>query len=98
MMTLEVQIQSLIYSLVFGMFISMIFNFFYKYLFNKRKIIKILSTELFIISSVLLYFLLLVKINNGIISYYLFISIILGFVIGNKKTKILRFKKAKATN
>jgi len=89
-MTLEVQIQSIVYSCVFGMTISLFFNLLYKYLFHNKKIIKFISTELFIIISLIIYFTILRKINYGIVTYYFIIMIIIGFLIGNRKTKLIR--------
>lgn len=72
------------------MFVSLMFNLNYKYLFSNNFLFRAVSTELFIFDSVLLYFMLLLKINNGIISYYFIIMILIGFFLGNQKTKIIR--------
>jgi len=89
-MSLEVQIQSLVYSFVFGMTASLFFNLLYKYLFHKKTIIKFISTELFIIAGVIIYFSILWQINYGVISYYFMVMIILGFLTGNRKTRLIR--------
>ena len=90
MMNLEVQIQSLIYSLIFGMIASLVFNIIYKYLFHVKKTIKFIFTELYIIISVILYFAILRKINYGIVNHYFLIMILIGFLIGNRKTRLIR--------
>jgi len=89
-MDLEIQIQSLIFSLVFGMFFALMFNILYKQLFCGTTIIKIISNGLFVIGSVILYFCILKIINNGIIHPYFLIMIFIGFVLGNKKTRVIR--------
>jgi hypothetical protein len=89
-MTLEVQIQSIVYSFVFGMAMSLFFNILYKFLFNNKVIIKFISTEVFIITNLIIYFTILRKINYGIVTYYFIIIIIIGFLIGNRKTKLIR--------
>lgn len=95
-MSLEIQIQTLAFSLIYGMFFSLIMNLNYKYIFNSKLYYKVIINLLFVIGMVLLYFILLRKINNGIFHSYFIIMIILGFFIGNYKTKVLRklfFKK-----
>lgn len=85
MIELSIQIKSIIFSFLYGMFFSVLLNINYKYLYNTKKYIKILMNIIFIIDNVLLYFLILIKINNGIIHYYFVLSIFLGFITINKK-------------
>ncbi|MBQ7137210.1 MAG: hypothetical protein IJO43_04470 [Bacilli bacterium] len=92
-MSLEIQIQSLIVSFIFGMFFSVLFNLFYKFLFIRKKIIKITVNFLFITITTLLYFSVLCIINSGIIHSYFIIMLILGFWIGNKKSRRIRKDK-----
>lgn len=92
-MTLEIQIQSLSYSLMYGMFIVFIFNFIYRYLFHSNFIYKIIMDFLFVSDSVLLYFWLLKMINNGIFHSYFLIMFIVGGFISDRKTKIFRKMK-----
>ena len=89
-MNLEIQIQSMVFSFVFGMFFSLMFNLLYKQLFKGYKLIKLLNNFLFINTNVIIYFLLLRIINDGIINYYFIIMLFVGFIIGNKKTNIIR--------
>lgn len=56
-------------------------RFNYKLLYNSDYVLKILATFLLVISSVLLYFVILLKINYGIVHYYSFLTIILGFML-----------------
>lgn len=49
-------------------------------LFNQKVFKKIISNLLFILDMTLLYFIVLRYINNGIITYYSYIFIFLGFL------------------
>jgi len=89
-MILEVQIQSLIYSFVYGFFFSILLNLNYKYLFKTGIYYKIFINILFILDNVLLYYILLRIINNGVIHPYFFIMIVLGFLLGNYYSKKIR--------
>lgn len=89
-MTLEIQIQSLIFSLIYGMFFALIMNLNYKYIFNTKIYYKIIVNLMFVVIMVLLYFILLRKINNGIFHSYFILMIVVGVTIGNYKTKVLR--------
>lgn len=89
-MSLEVQIQSLAFSLLYGMFFSLVLNLNYQYIFNTKIYYKIIINFMFVVIMVLLYFILLYRINNGIFHSYFILVIIFGVIIGNSKTKILR--------
>lgn len=91
-MNLEIQIQSLISSFVYGLFLSLLYNIFYKYLYHKKTIINLISNFLFTILNVLFYFFMLMLINKGILHVYFLISLISGFLLGNKTTKKIRTK------
>ncbi len=95
-MPLETQLQSLIFSFIFGLFFALIFNIFYRFLFRGHFIFKIISNFIFVMANTLLYFLALKIINNGIIHSYFIILLFLGFIIGNKKTKVIRSYKLEA--
>ena len=90
-MSLEVQIQTLIFSFVFGLFFSCLLNLNYRYLLQGKIGFKIIINILFVLDMVFLYFILLKLINNGILHLYLFICLLLGFLVGIKKTKKLRY-------
>lgn len=89
-MILEVQIRSLVFSLIYGMFFSLVMNLNYRYIFNTKIYYKIIINFMFIVIMVLLYFVLLCKINHGIFHSYFLLMIILGVIVGNYKTKVLR--------
>lgn len=89
-MNLEIQIQSLVYSFLFGLFFSFSFNINYKYLFSYNKGIKFIFTPIFTTFHTIIYFFLLKKINDGILNYYFLLLFLFGFLIGNKTTRKIR--------
>lgn len=84
-MSLKLQIISLIVSFIYGIFFSKLLKINYKIIYNNKKSIKIIGTFIFIIVNSLLYFYILLKINNGIIHIYLFLSLLFGYIIENVK-------------
>lgn len=91
-MSLGIQIQSLAFSFLFGLFASILFNLCYHGLFYKNIFIRIVFNLVFTISLYLLYFYLLYKINNGILHFYFFISLFIGFYIYNRLFVKIRVK------
>ncbi len=94
-MELKIQIISLIYSFIYGVFFSIMLNINYKNLYHSRKHIKIISTIIFVFVNVLIYFLILKRINNGMIHPYLLIAFLFGNLIDNGSIKLVAnlFKK-----
>lgn len=80
-MILEIQIKTLVFSFLFGIYFSYMIRINYKYVFSLKKIYKILGTILLITSNILLYFIILLKINNGIIHTYSIFMIVIGTYI-----------------
>ena len=89
-MTLQIQIFSLIYSLIFGVFFAVCVNFHYELLFSKKKWFQILINFIFVVDMALLYFLILKILNGGILHLYFFLLMFLGFLLGFIRTKKLR--------
>lgn len=89
-MSLSAQILSIIFSFIYGNFLAVCYNFNYNMLFNKNKIFKITFNFLFALDLVLIYFLVIRKINGGIIHPYFYLLIILGFISCFTITKKLR--------
>lgn len=88
-MTAKTQIIVLLFSCFYGL----IFTFLY-YLHNhiikkKKRVFRSLATILFMYNIVLIYLILLFKLNNGQFHIYFFLMIIIGYLIGNKLLKIL---------
>lgn len=78
-MNLKIQIISLIYSFVFGVVFGVGFKLFYSFLFYK-KYISYVNTFLYVLSMFFVYFLILLKINGGILHSYFFIIFFCGFL------------------
>lgn len=66
----------------------MLTNVNYKYLFSKSQIYKIVFTFIYVLDATLLYFLIIKKINEGIVHIYFLLFIGFGFLVG-----LIRFTK-----
>jgi len=82
-MDIIVQIKTIIFSLFYGVFFSFFLGLNYKYITGSRKFFGFILTFMFIIVNVLLYFIVLRKINYGVFHYYEILSIIFGFILEN---------------
>ena len=80
-MKLIQQLLTIIVSIAFGMLFYILIKINKKILFESKIIIKIFSNILFILDMVLLYFLVIKYLNNGIVTYYSYLLIILGILI-----------------
>ncbi len=78
-MSLKIQIYSVLYSFLFGIYFSYILKLFKKYIYNNNIIIKTVSNLVIAIINSFIYFIGINKINNGILHPYTFITLILGF-------------------
>lgn len=83
-MSLLYQIFSIVYSIVFGFTFYKIYIFLNNYTKRFNMMYKILNTFLIILNFTLLYFLILIKINDGIVNMYIIICIFMGCYLGNK--------------
>jgi len=80
-MNLIVQIISMIFSFLFGIFLYFMFIINYKYLFIKRYKLKMLYyVSIFLFVSIF-YFVVLKYINNGILHLYFLLLLIFGFLV-----------------
>lgn len=89
-MSLEHQLLSLFFSFSYGIIISYLYNLFYQQLSSKKYKYIILLNVLFFLDIFLIYFILLIKINNGIINNYFLITLFLGFILFNEENKKIR--------
>jgi hypothetical protein len=92
MMDLQTQLLSLLASFVYGLVFSFAYNINYKYIYGKNNLYKVVITFLFMLNNIMLYYLILLKINFGIIHPYFLLMLVIGFYIGNKKSQIIRRK------
>ena len=79
MMGLTEQVIALVFSFIYGVVLSVLYNLNYNLLFYKRRSVKIIFNILFVLDLVLIYFLVMRKINNAVIHPYFYLFIILGF-------------------
>ena len=80
-MSLDIQIKTLLFSLIFGIFFSLFTEINYKLIHHNKKILRIIFSFMFIIVSILIYFIFLEKINNAYLHPYFILMIILGVLI-----------------
>ncbi len=93
-MNLEIQIKLLLFSIIFGAYLSFMIDINHKYLYYPKTVFKIIFTFIFVFTNTLLYFLILKKINEGIIHIYSIFCIILGFFIEHIiRKKVVKTKK-----
>ena len=82
-MNIFVQIKTIIFSFIYGMFFCFFLGLNYKYIIGDRFFLKVILTFMFVVVNVLLYFIILKKINFGIFHIYEIIAIITGFLFYN---------------
>ena len=79
-MVLKVQILSLLFSFMYGNMVFWLLEFNYKLLYESKVYYRIITSFLFVLFISLLYFIGLLKINNGILHIYFFLSILTGYL------------------
>mgnify|MGYP004530362625 CR=1 FL=1 len=79
MIPLNIQIPSFIVSLVFGVFVYIMINVFYKVIYNNNIVLRVICSVLFTLFLGLIYFFLLLKINNGFLHIYFFLCVLVGY-------------------
>lgn len=77
-MILILQIKSLLFSFIYGMFFCFTFYINKKVLLVKNKLIRIIINLLFIVDHTLIYFLLIKVINNSILHIYMLFMFLIG--------------------
>ena len=96
-MSLKIQIISSLFSFVFGFTFSTFLTLNGKIIYNKYKVIKIIGSFFIVLSSTLIYFIILNKINYSMFHPYHLIMISLGFalhsLIRNKLRPIVKKHK-----
>jgi hypothetical protein len=86
-MDLKIQIISLIFSFLYGIFLYIMFRIIYKCIFLLRKRYQIIFNFIYCIVFSLLYFFLLLFINNGTLHIYFLLLIIFGFLLSYQLLK-----------
>jgi hypothetical protein len=91
-MPLNLQIASFIFSVVFGIGLSLSINLSYKYMYEGKWWFKILINLFFVIDIVLIYFIGLKIINDGVLHVYFILMVIFGYLIAESIRKKIHFK------
>ena len=79
-MKLNVQIYSFLYSYFFGVVFYFLLKINYKFINKFNIVFNYVISFLFILSMSLLYFIILLKINNGYIHLYFYLCILFGYL------------------
>lgn len=90
MMSLDIQIKTLFFSLLFGLIFNVFVTLLSKFIYNKKKYIQIISTLLLTLFSTITYFVVLQKLNEAIIHPYFLIMFIIGYGLTNILKKIIK--------
>ena len=94
-MILKIQIFSLLYSFIYGIIFYILLEVNQKLLYEGKIVYRIIISFLFVIFISLLYFLILIKINNGILHLYFFLTMFTGYLLSFVIYKKLIVKKNK---
>lgn len=84
MIELAVQIKSLVCSFLFGIFFFLMVRGSFKLLFHKNIYLKLFFNILFIVFNTLIYFSVLLLINEGVVHIYFLLSILGGYLLTKK--------------
>ena len=82
-MILKIQIFSLLFSFAFGIFVYFILELMHRFIYNNKISVKLFFSLLFSLFISIIYFLLLLRINNGVLHSYFFLMILLGYIVAN---------------
>ncbi len=86
-MNAEIQLITLAVSYLYGFFFYYLYKINYQIIKKKKRFYQSLITILFMYNIVLIYIIIIFKINNGMFHLYFFIMISLGFYSNIKLTK-----------
>ena len=86
MMNLKTQIITFLFSIIFGFLFSLLISIIYK-----NKLFNIILSFVLVIISSLLYFIILLNLNNALIHPYYILAFIIGFFLEHCLKKL--FKK-----
>ena len=83
-MNLDIQIYSFLVSFIFGIVFYYLLDFFNKLICKLKIYLKIIFSFLFIITMTLLYFIIILYVNDGVIHIYFLLSILVGYILVSK--------------
>ena len=79
-MNYKIQLLSFFVSFLYGIFFFIVNKLNKKIIKSQKTLFQYISSILFVLNIVLLYIIIIYKINNGIFHIYFIITLILGFV------------------
>ena len=94
-MILKTQIITLIFSFIFGMYFSLFISINRKFIYDLKRIYRIPITFICIIANSLIYFLILEKLNYGVIHIYLLLALVLGLICEHYLEILIEMKRKK---
>ena len=92
-MNIKIQITTLLFSFLYGIFFSFFLSLNYKFIYINKKIFRTAISFLVVVVSVLIYFIILKKINYGIFHIYEILMISLGVIVENIIVSVIANKK-----
>lgn len=92
-MILGVQVISLVVSIGYGIFFYLTLELNSRFIYSSHLLVRVIVSFLFVMFHTLLYFLILMCINNGYVHIYFFLCILLGYIMC--KVVYKRFVKRK---
>lgn len=94
-MNLQIQIITLVFSFLYGIFFSILATVQYKFINHDKKWIRLSITFLFILVNVLLYFIGLRKLSEARLHPYLLIAFFIGVLVESLVAKWIAKKRKK---
>ena len=82
-MKLDIQIYSFVSSFLFGCMLFFLLDIFNRLMCKVKVVLKIIFSFLFVMFLALVYFLMLLFINNGVVHVYFLLMILVGYIFGN---------------
>lgn len=92
MMSLKIQLLSFTFSIIYGLLVGVFYNIFIKQFKGLNKKYTILNNFLFVTDVVLLFFICIYHINEGVIHIYFLLTYVFSFLISKKICKHLQKK------
>lgn len=80
-MTLKIQILSILFSFLYGNILFWLLELNYKLLYEGKVFYRIAISFLFVMIMSLIYFICMVRINNGILHIYFYFVLLTGYLL-----------------
>jgi len=81
-MTSKIQLITFVISFIYGIFFSILTIFNFKLIKNLKRYIQHFITFIYVLDMIIIYIIVLYKINNGYCHIYFILMVIFGFIIG----------------